>query len=294
MTYYNWEKIAEGSSDEELKRIYREQLSEPEDKVKAVTEEMIKRGLLSPDLNYVPEPPIEDFIVNVSEIYNTKSNKIIAKDTIATLVVVFIVEIAMIISLLMQFHLIKSANEGLEITNEMVNHNNLRMLIVLLAYLLVYLLSGIFFLVWFFRAYDNLHKRILKCDNIVGWSIASWFVPIISLYRPFNIMRELVKKTNLILKHRGITHRNNVKSFFVVVWWTFWLLIHALNLNLWVMNFNIDMTEMGIFFTIWEIVMSAFDIILVIFTIIMIKRFSENEELLYNDEVKNTNIAPIC
>ncbi|OYT14315.1 MAG: hypothetical protein B6I19_00475 [Bacteroidetes bacterium 4572_114] len=55
------------------------------------------------------------------------------------------------------------------------------------------------FLVWFYRAYENLSHRVNKVDHSKGWSIWAWFVPVISMYRPYNIMNELNKKTDLIL-----------------------------------------------------------------------------------------------
>lgn len=285
MTYYDWDKIVANNSDTELMRIYREKATEPEDKVKAAIGELIKRGLLSPELSYIPKPEIEEFIVNVSEISNTKPNKKLAKYTITIIAVIIFIHIARLISLIMQYRLLYSTNEGTKLTMEMVYNNNIREVSIVIGYLFFFLLSAVFFLFWFKRAYDNLHKRILKCDFASGWAIGSWFVPIISLYRPYNIMKELVKKNNLIIQHRDKNLSLNTKTFYIGLWWICWIIANTIRRNSIGISSEADAFDINIFFTIFDIILEGLGIVLAIFTILMIKRFSENEEILFKNEI---------
>jgi hypothetical protein len=60
------------------------------------------------------------------------------------------------------------------------------------GYLITSILSSVLFLQWFRRAYHNLHKAGAK--NLItteGWAVGSWFVPILNLIRPYEIMREI-------------------------------------------------------------------------------------------------------
>jgi hypothetical protein len=281
MSYYNWEKIVESYSDNELKKIYHDKDREPSDKVDAVEKELVKRGILSPDLILTPKPKIEDYIIKVSEILDTKSNEKFAKIASMAVGMVLIMDIVRIISLMMQYNLFNGATGG-SLTNEIVFSNNLRESIVVLLYLLINLLSAIAFIIWFYRAYDNLHKRILNCEFDSGWAIGSWFVPILCFFRPFNIMNELVEKTNIILTFRGIKHRK--KWFNVGLWWTFWIITHIFSLKL---SYKLSSVEEVVFFTLFAIIFSCLDIILGIITILMINRFSKNEDLLFNNEENN-------
>jgi hypothetical protein len=52
--------------------------------------------------------------------------------------------------------------------------------------------TGIAFIVWFFRAYQNIERlgaRDLRVKH--GWAIGSWFVPIVNLVRPKQIMNDI-------------------------------------------------------------------------------------------------------
>ncbi|MBI5540522.1 MAG: DUF4328 domain-containing protein [Bacteroidia bacterium] len=287
MAYYNWEKIVAGYSESELQRIYREKDKEPTDKVDATIGEMIKRGLLSADFKFIPKPSIEEFIINISEVSGTKSNIKKARYTIAIIAVFILIDIAVIVISAMQYQLLDSVEKGLPVTNEMIFNNNIRELVVIIVYLLVYVFSTIIFLKWFKSAYDNLHKRFSKCEYASGWAIGWWFIPVVSLYKPYYIMKEMITNNSILILQRGISVRKNYKTYYLGLWWTLWLFTHIISIR----PFDIDNLYVQIFYTILTIVVAFLDILLVFFTISMIKRFSYIEELLYKSEIKNNQIT---
>jgi len=68
-------------------------------------------------------------------------------------------------------------------------------LILCTIYFIFYSISVITFIMWFRRAYFNLHQKVNHLSYSEGWAAGSWFVPIINLYRPYQIMKEIYIET---------------------------------------------------------------------------------------------------
>jgi hypothetical protein len=81
----------------------------------------------------------------------------------------------------------------------------------------------IFFIRWFKRAYTNLNTRITT-DETPGWTIGSWFIPIVGLYKPFQIMKEMWTKTISILNN---TYNGQYKNSKILLgfWWLLWIVV---------------------------------------------------------------------
>lgn len=92
---------------------------------------------------------------------------------------------------------------------------------------IVNMISGLFgfvFLImtilWMRRAYWNLHEinmPHLKWSE--GWAAGCWFVPIISFFVPFQIMRDIWSKTQLVARGQSMVRDNSLVGW----WWTFHL-----------------------------------------------------------------------
>jgi hypothetical protein len=67
-----------------------------------------------------------------------------------------------------------------------------RIVLVYIALIVVFLITSLFFLAWFHRAYKNL--RALGCEHPrwgTGWSIGAWFIPIASFFIPKQITDDI-------------------------------------------------------------------------------------------------------
>lgn len=73
-----------------------------------------------------------------------------------------------------------------------------------------FLLGGILGVVWFRRAYKNL-KSMGRNSYGQGWAIAGWIVPIMSLFRPYQMAKELVRESPRV--------RGNEGTGLVGIWW---------------------------------------------------------------------------
>jgi hypothetical protein len=76
--------------------------------------------------------------------------------------------------------------------NEAATANDTRQQIIGIGQLALFIVTGIVFLVWIFRA--NRNARALGAQGMrftAGWSVGWFFVPIMSLWKPFQAMREI-------------------------------------------------------------------------------------------------------
>jgi len=113
-------------------------------------------------------------------------------------------KVLLIISLLIDF--IASASGVMEISllrslqngsfigdfNAAAESNDTRQQAIAVIQFLLFVGTGIVFLTWIFRA--NRNARALGAEGMrftPGWSVGWYFVPIMSLWRPFQVMREI-------------------------------------------------------------------------------------------------------
>ena len=98
----------------------------------------------------------------------------------------------------------------------MINASDTLIIVVNIAHILIVILSIVFFIMWFRRAYYNLH--MLPWNNArytEGWAAGSWFVPIINLWWPYQIMIDIWRGTQYALKER----LGEPRSAAIVGWW---------------------------------------------------------------------------
>ncbi len=177
----------------------------------------------------------------------------------------------------MQLNLLNRFSGG-DFNTNAANSNDIRQGIIGLMTLIVILLTIVFFIMWFRRAYYNLHQsgvRGLSFDE--GWAAGCWFVPFLNLVRPYQIMREIWVETQRIIP--GNTY---IKGAGLVGWW--WALYLISNFF---STFSARMTTDAT--TIEELTtastmnaLSAFiEIPSIVATIFMIQETSAFEEQLY-------------
>jgi len=157
-----------------------------------------------------------------------KPNEDRAKFAIGLIWVVLILDILSLISGYLQYDLLQTFASGGEISNETIESNDSREQIIGLFYLIAFIISAVTFILWFRRAYFNLHQKINYLSHSEGWAAGSWFVPFISLYRPYQIMKELYQETADLLKRNNIRVNSNFTTSLLGWWWGLWLLSNAI------------------------------------------------------------------
>ena len=89
--------------------------------------------------------------------------------------------------------------------------------VVAIANLICLIISVIYFIRWFRRAYYNLHQLPeARPDYSEGWAAGAWFVPFLNLVRPYQIMKEIWEGSQ-----RAVAHRLGVMegTGFIGLWW---------------------------------------------------------------------------
>ncbi len=99
---------------------------------------------------------------------------------------------------------------------------------VAVIHLIVFILSALTFIQWFRRAYFNLHlQNISRLRWKEGWAAGAWFVPIISLYVPYQIMKDIWSATLDKIKKHHLT--SEYPSDVIGWWWAAFLISNILS-----------------------------------------------------------------
>jgi len=93
----------------------------------------------------------------------------------------------------------------------------------------VSIISAVTFIMWFRRAYYNLHQTPIPLSYGEGWAAGAWFVPIMNLFVPYRIMKELYQKTNIIFQQNLKTCSIRLKTSNLAPWWTLWIITEIID-----------------------------------------------------------------
>jgi len=124
------------------------------------------------------------------------------------------VTVAFIVSNLMQYSLLQRVYTLAE-----VEANDSRQQIIALAYYVIFILCAIFFILWFRRAYYNLQAVGVSTLHTDSWAAGSWFIPILNLYRPYQIMEEIWEQTQ-----NRINNNPHESKVIIGLWWGGWII----------------------------------------------------------------------
>ncbi|MDF7797856.1 DUF4328 domain-containing protein [Pontiellaceae bacterium B1224] len=83
------------------------------------------------------------------------------------------------------------------------------------VFIVVYIVTAIFFLKWIYRANKNLSILSGRMEFSPGSSIGWYFVPIVNLFKPYQAMREIWRKAH----KTGFANTRLLPG-----WWTLWII----------------------------------------------------------------------
>jgi hypothetical protein len=212
---------------------------------------------------------------------NLRPNKQRAKTAIILICIVMVLDVVSLLSSYFQYRLLQG-NE--DILREAASANDTREMIIGFIYGVAFLISGITFIQWFRRAYYNLH---LKVDNLKfgeGWAAGCWFTPIISIYRPYQIMKELNQKTSELLIKNGDESTANFSTTLLGIWWALWIINNYLGQIIFRSSLKADDINELSSTSLMSMSESLIGIILGFITLKIIKDYSSMEQKLYEIE----------
>ena len=107
-----------------------------------------------------------------------------------------------------------------DLTTEAAEQSDIIIGVVALLFLASLILNIVVFILWFRRAYANLH-RLENSDSILsyteGWAAGCWFVPFMNLVRPYTIMKEIWNETQSNIP--GKIEREGLQDTDLIGWW---------------------------------------------------------------------------
>ena len=226
-----------------------------------------------------PDFETNESVKEYKEVY-LKPNGERANILIAFIWIVLIVEAISVISSGLQYNLLQTALNGGEITNEAANTNDLREQIIGIIYLIAYIISAIAFILWFRRAYFNLHQKVKNLSFSEGWAAGSWFVPIVCLYRPLQIMKELYVETPKYINSKDDSPQIDLSTRFLGLWWALWIINGILGNVVFRLSRHADTLPELSTITILSIISGLLGVGLGVVTLRVIRDYSKIEGLL--------------
>jgi len=78
----------------------------------------------------------------------------------------------------------------------------------------------IVFLVWFYRAVKNINSFGAKYVNSPGMAVVWWFIPIMNLWKPYEVAQQIWMTSNPeIMLTEGTEWRKVPRSNIITIWW---------------------------------------------------------------------------
>lgn len=142
----------------------------------------------------------------------------------------------------------------------------------------------VLFIRWFRRAYYNLHMASPgQASYEEGWAAGAWFVPILNLFRPFQIMREIWVGTQRAIPHRIM----DVAPVTIVgIWWALYLAMNISGNILFRLSLNVDSIDDLNAVSILSLIVEIVTVPAILVAVVMVKKASSFEDLLW-DEAQN-------
>jgi hypothetical protein len=221
-----------------------------------------------------------------------RNNEQRAKTAIIFIWIVTAFEIISSISSFMQYNLLQTVANGGYITDEAATANDAREQIIGIVTFIAYVISGTTFILWFRRAYYNLHQKVNHLSYSDGWATGSWFVPIICLYRPYQIMKELYMQTKGLLMNRNLSDKVRYDTTYLGWWWTLWII--AAFIGNFIFRYTLkdtDTIDELITLTIAQMISSILEIPLAIITAKIIRDYSTVEPALFEIVDNDNNLT---
>ena len=131
------------------------------------------------------------------------------------LVVFGLVSLWSMASSYLEIQLLERVVAGEAVREAEFTSNDTREANLAIAWIGVFAATALAVLMWIYRASRNLVAMGVQLRYSSGWAVRSWFIPIISLFRPYQVMKEIWKRSH--------PNRPDPDALLVNVWWALWL-----------------------------------------------------------------------
>ncbi len=222
-----------------------------------------------------------------------KNNENRAKNAVSLLWIIFIMYFVLIFSDILQSLMLNDIKSGITVSMEKVQLNDLRQLIVSYLYLAIFIISAITFILWFRRAYYNLHQKVTYLNYSEGWAAGAWFVPVVFLFYPLQIMKELYYETHELLEKNQIQPKAKNNQLLIGFWWALWIIVELLSRYEFIKMRSATTVDDVLFLTNFSIVSTILALVNTILIIKLVKDYALLESQLYTISEESDNTSAI-
>lgn len=159
---------------------------------------------------------------------NYKNSESLTKWVRYFLYIQIIVAVISIASNLLEYQLLSDYQNGAYTSQETAiaagEASDQRQGIVAIIFMVVFIVSGVLILKWIYRANYNARQLGAKeMEFTPGWSVGWYFIPIFTLWKPYQAMKEIWKAS-----HKPKDWSNTVTSPILGWWWFFWIVTNII------------------------------------------------------------------
>ena len=146
--------------------------------------------------------------------------------------------------------------------------------------IVAYIPTVILFLMWMYRASQNLQVLGAQCQRFSpSWAVGWWFVPIMNLFRPYQVMAEIWRGSEPSSLD-GAASRGNV-SVLLGWWWGSWVatgLVEVIAVIVWADGMDASPSSYAL---LWYLLASAFSIGGCVLAILVVQSVTSRQEEQY-------------
>lgn len=148
-----------------------------------------------------------------------------AKVAVALVSAVGVCALASLWADVQQLDLINRAIDGERVTLAELQESDDRVGTTAIIYTIAYALSAAAFLLWYSRAYRNTIALGVRNPRYgTRWAVAYWFIPIISLFRPKQVVNDIWRGSDPELPPSAPSWQARPVPALLAFWWAAWLI----------------------------------------------------------------------
>lgn len=142
------------------------------------------------------------------------------------LVLIVILDIVAVVSDYLRIQLINRAIRGEAITMAEATASDARQGNIGTIYLILFIITGILFCMWIHRAHRNLPSLgVSGLKYSPAWAVGGFFVPILNLFRPFQVTTEIWKASDPTTDiNDSLAWQNAPTSPLIAFWWILFII----------------------------------------------------------------------
>lgn len=196
---------------------------------------------------------------------------------------------AAIASTFAEIDLLKRIESGEIVSDAEPLANDNRQAFIGLIYNLSFLLAAISFLVWLYRVSRNLDPLGLQNQRFSSWwSVVCWFIPIITLFRPYQVMKEIWKGSLTGLHPDPMDSIEVPTSPLLGPWWATWLIGGFIgNFVFWAFFRGLETVQEFITADFASIVADSFLLIALVLVVTLIWQITANQEARSSERLRH-------